>query len=532
MDQDAQKKQQEEELKKQQEEADAKAKEAKAKAEQDEKDRQKKIDEMSPEELEEAQNAFLSKFYPETVKDPVAKKVEEKEEKANTSPEPTEEEKKAREAEEAAKKIAEEEAAKKEKEKAEAAKKNLPPEIDEFKTKEPKPAVREPEPEKAPAVDSDGFTARDRKYLAVLDQMGKTNPDHKNLKNRHIEYLKKEAAHIQAWLKENPGEKYNPNDHADFYDKHLPVIDEGEFEDAKEALIEEKVMKKVSSKVEATQQKDQNKRAIQESQQKAAVVAHVSIMDMFEKADDQLSGLVTERNGIKLVTNEDFEQIKENAPLVYDVLMEEAEPLSVMVSEMERLFMLPGVYAPDEKFTVKLAHSDHEFPVHKEIIKFVSGYEEEMLKKPAEETARDGKRLVSQLALNEAIEKVNSRKDLSQDEKAKIFNDYSKNYYTLGSDDFRKGLIEKYSDRTKKKIEKIKKQGVSFTLKKVGSEQKPNEPKKDKSDSQGVNNQDSSSTRRAHPSTTSTSDRTDTGKRNQKSDGLTEEAVMNKMFGV
>lgn len=85
-------------------------------------------------------------------------------------------------------------------------------------------------------------------HRPIYELLEKSNPKkYSGLITKLASYADKETEYIEAWVDENPGREFDPEDesHDDFYKKNQPKIDPTDVESAKDQLREERVRGKI-----------------------------------------------------------------------------------------------------------------------------------------------------------------------------------------------------------------------------------------------------------------------------------------------
>ena len=398
--------------------------------------------ELTDEEIEAAQEQFLTRFYPHHGKEPSPETVKAEEKPA---PEPVKEPKPKEKPQEKPK---------------EEPKKETPPPIDEFISKRRQPVVPEPpaptEPAKVVPVE---LTEKDKKYIAVLEQMAKEKPtQYGDIAVKHMRYLQKEEGYIRKWLEDNPGEEFNSEDeqHSEWYQRNEVKFDQEDFDEAHEAILEERILSKAKREAAEQKRKMDIERKLRESERDLNIAGYEAFVGMASEMDESIKQLMTtDEQGHTLFPKESQDKLKSENPAAHAILMEEVEPLVCMVQELKKYETLQGDYRPDQSATVYLKESDRLFPVHREMARYIIDYEDAQLKRPAEETLRDGKRLISNEVLMAHLQKLQDNKSMSEDDKRVTIQAIYDNFYVLNHEDYRRGLVEKFAGKAKMRLSKL-----------------------------------------------------------------------------
>lgn len=343
------------------------------------------------------------------------------------------------------------------------------------------------QPEKA--VELEKSDARDLEVISFLE---KSNPKKYSEFAKKTEEFFKEVLYPykKKWLKENPGKSFDPDDaeHEAIYEKQ-PEIDPEDFEEAKvewraEKKADELIQKRVQPKLDEIEQKeverDVNPRIEKHSK--------VAVDTLLEVADAEFKGLT-------------IEKVREKDPLAANILQEAAEPLKVLVSELEKLSeaRLKYRFNPDNDAHVALRN-------------FAMSYEDELSNMPQEEQLWNGKRFARQrdfAAMNPA-------------EQAR--------HWTISGGDLRDVLIQRYADNIKTKLEAQRELAAksleSRGWKRVDAALKQTPKKEDGEDGEGNENRP----KPRPPSTASSSDKVNSGKETSAPVGDLTDVIVKGMF--
>lgn len=331
-------------------------------------------------------------------------------------------------------------------------KKPLPPPIGEAVTSEQLKAEPAPTAKKEDAK-PDTFTAKERKQIEAFARMEKDGTAPAGLTERVKAFWNTvEPQYIAQWEKENPGQKYDVNDpaHMEFYDKNEPAYDEDAFDEAVESNIEDRVVAKATAKTAQKTDADSYERQMREHAPRNAAVVHDAIKEMVAEAG--FKDLMT-KDG-KLVLSKEIEaEIEKATPHAKAILVEEAEILGALVSEIDKLEAFPGQYQMQPGLKKKLKSGIAILP-HEMLMDFASTLETELASQPPENTMRDGKRFVINEEFSREVERI-MQSNAPEAAKAKAFDHLSSHYYTLTLEDTRAALIIKHSDAARRKIGKI-----------------------------------------------------------------------------
>lgn len=338
------------------------------------------------------------------------------------------------------------------------------------------------------AVELEQSDSRDLEVISVLE---KTNPKKYGEFAQKTEQFFKEVLYPykRKWLKENPGKTFDPDDeeHAGIYDKQ-PEIDPDDFEEAKvewraEKKADELIQKRVQPKLDEMELKEVER----EVNPRIEKLSKTAVDTLLEVSDAEFKG-------------QSIEKIRESDPLAANILQEAAEPLKVLVSELEKLS------------EVKLKYRfNPQNDAHVALRNFAMSYEDELANMPREEQLWNGKLFARQRdfgAMNPA-------------EQAR--------HWTIGGSDLRDVLIQRYSENIKTKLESQRELAAksleSRGWKKVDAALK-SAPKRG-----GEGDEEAEQRPKPRPpSTVSSSDKVHSGKDNSQQSGDLTDVIVKGMF--
>jgi hypothetical protein len=209
---------------------------------------------------------------------------------------------------------------------------------------------------------------------AVFDHLAKSNPTkYGNIRADLSAFAEKEAEYRRIWESQNEGETFDPeaDDHAVFYSKNTPNIDERDLDVAEKALEEEKISRIVESRVNervaqqvaplvAKQVEDQLRPAVIQQGQR---FARAAISAVFPDID------------LDKLTPEQLAEIEDKSPRQADIVNQAA----ARASQVGEAYL---------KITSQLTKLDVNNPVHADVVDTVSRVQSFILSRPRDERVR------------------------------------------------------------------------------------------------------------------------------------------------
>jgi hypothetical protein len=158
---------------------------------------------------------------------------------------------------------------------------------------------------------------------AIYEELHRSNPQKypNDLTNRMARYVKSELDYALAWEKAHPEEAYNADDeeHAGWYAKNQPPIDEEDFEDARVSV---KARQIIQREVEPQRRELQTKLERQEIEPKLKATAQTLGAEILKSVAPEFDGKLTE---------ESVNKIKEADPIAFEVASEVDNTLARVV---------------------------------------------------------------------------------------------------------------------------------------------------------------------------------------------------------
>lgn len=310
-------------------------------------------------------------------------------------------------------------------------------------------------PPPAPPQPTVALTAKDQHILTVLQKMEGMNPRYVGIADRTIAFWKKEQEWIAEFEKSNPDKDYaSTEEYETFLEKNEPQYDETDFELAKEALIEERVTKKLELKQQEETRKLTDQQRFVQEQPVIQATAHSAVVSMVggafanEKGEmPEALAKILQKDGKLVLDDEAAKKLQEEAPEAYEVLLETGEELSVLIQALETMARFPNI---PPKRSIKLPISGRRIsPV--DILEDEAQELETELLASHKDKLIDGKKLVSQSEFERDIAKI-QKSNASEEEKREAFRRLQESKCCIGTAEIAHGLAFKYAQKAKRKI--------------------------------------------------------------------------------
>lgn len=405
-------------------------------------------------ELEEAKLDVVDRFFPGSK----PKKKEEPSDK-DKAPEPTREEGKDKP---------------KPEEKPEPKPKKTPPKPDHHP--EPPPPILDltekgikespepPPPEKKDEKPPE-FDPKEQRLLDACEFLEKEDPKYKGLKDSMVAFWAKEQEYISNWEKENPGKTFNADDedHRQFYSDNEPQVDPDDLENAKIEVRANKIvdlkLKGQNKTLGEENRKNRIQQALQTAQPKITGEVFGAISSLIEQSHPELAKLLKkdEKTGATYLDNESSEKMDEVDPVGKEILMEVAEPLSVVVREIEVMRTLGDDYRANPNNGVRMRRTEGWIFPHAEVLQLLNRVEtalKEATEADPESTMRDGKRFTTLQELNTAKGNIENSKATAA-RKKELIERLDAKYYTIDYDDAIAAAVAEFSDKAKRKLVRL-----------------------------------------------------------------------------
>tara|TARA_R100001463_G_scaffold68486_1_gene121948 strand:- start:3348 stop:4895 length:1548 start_codon:yes stop_codon:yes gene_type:complete len=212
--------------------------------------------------------------------------------------------------------------------------------------------------------------------LEVFSEM-ESNPKYKGIRSKYKEYLVELNNYKRQWSSDNPGVRFDATDeeHSDFIDSSMPEFDDSDFDDARIQARAKKIvaeseqrykseLESIKSQVTETQIKDELNAGTTESI--AAVVKSVG---------DEYLKVVQEQGG---------DALKDTDPIAHDAIN------NVIGNSEKHLYELEKLSHKERRFGIDINN-----PVHKEIVDYALGKEQEIASLPSSQKNHNGKQFAT-----------------------------------------------------------------------------------------------------------------------------------------
>lgn len=211
--------------------------------------------------------------------------------------------------------------------------------------KKPKPQVRQPAAAQPPSAGDitkavaegvrEGFKERQReekkdqkdepelqdsdKYkISVLEQMGKTDPQHKDLAKKYRDSVIAGRNYADAWEKKNPGKAFDPEDpeHDEFFEQHDVDWDDDAFRRAEVRLEAAALVKEQMQPVNEELDGLKRDRKLREQDGNIRETATNAARDFWKSFGDDFSKIIGEDGQVNA---EEFKKLDDSDPLGLDI---------------------------------------------------------------------------------------------------------------------------------------------------------------------------------------------------------------------
>lgn len=297
------------------------------------------------------------------------------------------------------------------------------------------------------------FSESDQRQLRVLDHLEKTNPKYKGVTVKAQEFFTREVGYKQKWLKENPGEAFNPQDdaHRDFYDKFEPQVDPEDLNEAKidmraHQIASKVVDEQVSERMKpfAAQAAAAERLAVEnEVRPRIEQAANLAVVDLAVQAVPEFKELMPNNR----LTIDSIKAMKEKDPAAFELLDREAVLLKARVREVDAMIQMPDHFQFDENLVVKTKAGT--IRPHSDIAAAHSDLEQQWLEKPQAQRVRDGRTFVPQRVMAQAIERCNG----DQAKEAALWD----RFFIIGPEDIKAEIIRRSAENVRSNIDLVKK---------------------------------------------------------------------------
>lgn len=255
-----------------------------------------------------------------------------------------------------------------------------------------------PDP-KQPEIDLD-LTEEEQEHLDALKVLER-NPKHKGASAKVLDFWSKLDAYQKRWEARNPGEKFKAEDteHADFY-ANEPSFSDGDLRTARRTLRQEQIDNATKTAVDKVR-KESIDPALEEFKRDKAVRDNMPFINASAQkraaalcalVSDEFSKIVTTDNGPAL-SQEAVDKMAAEDPELFEIVNEHAEPVEIMVKEIEKVTRMPNHFRFDPNVKVKLSDGQ-SFRPHQQIMEAWELLEQRLSNLPADKQVWEGRRFM------------------------------------------------------------------------------------------------------------------------------------------
>lgn len=328
----------------------------------------------------------------------------------------------------------------------------------------PKPNVKPvgktmAEPEPPPVA---GLSKHQELQIRDLQELESINPKYRNIVQDTLAFWKMEQAYASDWKKNNPSEDYDPEDerHLKFYDKHQPGFDEYDLEEAKQSRMERVAEERAVARMSTQQSHEAVAREMKDSVPRIREQARRSMFEMIGMAAPEvLEALTKDKDG--KIAQDEYE-------MELDILDRHGEEMEAVLFEMQYLLEFSGHYQPDNTLQRRLPSKRVIYP-HAILKEFGKDLQEELARKPAEKTMRDGKKFMPTWEFYKRVDSITKSPRMEEHQKDSALRDLEQKYWILQKDDVKKAYIADKAEQAAEEIGKIRK----YVEKRSGKTPKP-----------------------------------------------------------
>lgn len=511
---------------------------------------EKKIEELTPEELEAERSNFLARSFSDV--GPEHRKPAEKEKKP--TPDETAKAEADKKAKEEADRVAKEKADADAKAKEEADRKAAPAkeakkhsivtaeEVKSIKLPGDEP-FEAPKPPLIKAPDGVTLSAKDTLRIETLQRMEQEGNAPKGTADKTLKFWADEAAYIETWKKANPGQEFerDSEDHAKFYDSE-PAVDADIFESTEDSVREARIEERLEKKNEGKLERLKFEQDFDKAKPVIAVRAHNSVIDLIAKAVPDFVELMKGKDGKVLLDTDIADKLEEKDPVAFAILDQEAEELRILVTELERISRFGQHYKLNPHESIKIKATGRQMFPHRELVRYSEEIESEFAAMPAEESVRKiddkTKKFITHTDYRDRVQKITEAvqsQKLSREQGEAAMRDLDAKTWSITPEDIRVGLV---ADRANNAQERIKQLDGAANRKyrksaPAAGETPPTEAEKEEAEKKKKEaaEKQEKNRRERPPSSATASDRSEGGRGGAVSGVLTESQIEKRMWG-
>lgn len=385
------------------------------------------------------------------------------------------------------------------------------------------------------------LTPRQQKMLEVTRFIESKNPDkHKGVTVKTLANFRAEKDYREAWEAKNPDQEWLADDeaHNAFYSKHPPTMSEDEFETAKEALVEDRVSKKLSKEHNERVSQFEQERKFETAKPQIERASQEAMLDFVPLAVPAFKALVEDDKGNVRITAEIVEKMKETDPEAFEILDAEGEKLRIELRELDTLTQFPGHYKFDAGMAVKTLTSGERIFPHAAIKTFVDELEAELDKMPKDKdeedggSLKDGKHFITHA---EYAGKIKALEGEPKSAREAAMKDLERRFWWLETPAIRKAMIADRAATVEAQVKRFDARAQRLAKATNGEtpEQKAEREETEAEKAEQKKQEKQEEERRNHkpPNTAIASDKVDTSKKGGPQGGISEETWLAKATG-
>ena len=297
----------------------------------------------------------------------------------------------------------------------------------------------------APTVAQWTPSPREVKHLAALEKLQEIKPDlYPGIADRSRAFFQAQKAYIAKWESENPGQEFDADAdiHADFYKRNEPQVDPDDMDDAKEALLVQKMKREVGEVSEEVRQEVALKQAEPEIHRKAAAAVTALVTESLREVDPELFREVSP-TGTPIDLSPEFSaKLADEDPAAFSILTSHASTAASEMAEFERLHNHGVPIDPNNK-------------VHTSIINKITHMDRILTALPPEQALGDGgRRYISMGDFNKHISAISEQHANPASREAAI-SDFRKSYWTIEYDTAKQVILGATVTAAKKELQEL-----------------------------------------------------------------------------
>lgn len=296
----------------------------------------------------------------------------------------------------------------------------------------------------------------DKEIIRTVQQLSR-EPQFKgkDLVKQTLDYWKKEEEYSTQWEKDHPGESFDPADeeHADFYAKINPEYSDSDLARARKAVeteeIERRAEERALKRVQPQLDEIRLERAAQVAAPKIAQSRATAVVELAAKAVPEFEPILKEHG----LSKDGITKMHGLNSVAVEILDEEAGPLKIKIEELGKLEHLGQFFQPNMDLEVQTPDGQIVMP-YKDILRAGESLETRIQAQPKDQQIYEGRMFLPRSEMSARVNAIHQSHDSNEAKQAKLKRLFDR-HWSIEISDIRDYLIADSARRVKKQLGRI-----------------------------------------------------------------------------